>query len=86
MTKFDKLLNRFLSKPKNFTYKEAERLLNNLGYEEAPAGKTTGSRVAFINYQTKHIVRLHKPHPRLELKKYQLDDIENELRSRGVIQ
>lgn len=85
MSKAEKLLKRFLSKPKNFTYNELKRLLDNLGYKEAKTGKTSGSRAAFINYETKHIIRIHRPHPRPELKQYQLDYIEEELKNRGVI-
>ena len=85
MTKHDKLLKRFLSKPKDFTYKEMIKLLNGLGYKEVKTGKSTGSRVAFINTLNHHIIRLHKPHPRNVLKKYQLDMIEEELKSLEMI-
>ena len=85
MGKSEKLIKRFLSKPKDFTYDELKRLLKSFGYEEAKTGKTSGSRVAFINYESKHIIRLHKPHPKPELKQYQLNDIEQELRERGLI-
>lgn len=86
MGKADKLLKRFLSKPRDFTYDELKRLLKSFGYEESKMGKTSGSRVAFINSKTKHIIRLHKPHPKPELKHYQLNDIEEELRKRGLIE
>lgn len=85
MGKAEKLLKRFLSKPKDFTYDELKRFLKSFDYEEAKTGKTSGSRVAFINHTTKHIIRLHKPHPKPELKQYQLNDIEQELRERGLI-
>ena len=85
MGKAEKLLRRFLSKPKDFTYEELKRLLRPFGYEEAKTGKTSGSRVAFINHETKHIIRLHKPHPKPELKQYQLNDVEEELKRMGVI-
>jgi hypothetical protein len=85
MSKAEKLLKRFLSKPKDFTYDELERLLRAFDYEKAKTGKTSGSRVAFINHKTKHIIRLHKPHPNPELKRYQINDIEEELRKLGVI-
>jgi len=85
MGKAEKLLKRFLSKPRDFTYAELKKLMGSFGYEEAKTGKTSGSRVAFINQQTKHIIRLHKPHPKPELKLYQLNDIEDELRRMGVI-
>ncbi len=86
MGKADKLLKRFLSKPKDFSYGELKRLLKSFDYEESKMGKTSGSRVAFINSKTKHIIRLHKPHPKPELKHYQLNDIEEELRKRGLIE
>jgi hypothetical protein len=85
MSKINKLLGRFLAKPNDFTYAELKQLLRFFGYVEAKAGKTSGSRVAFKNLSTKHIIRLHKPHPVAELKHYQLDDIEEELRKKGVI-
>jgi hypothetical protein len=80
------LLKRFLSRPKDFTYDELKRLLKSFGYKEVKTGKTSGSRVAFINPETRHIIRLHKPHPEPELKQYQINDIEEELRERGLIE
>ncbi|TLD40698.1 MAG: HicA protein [Candidatus Jettenia ecosi] len=85
MSKAEKLLKRFLSKPKDFTYNELKKLLAGFGYENISSGKTAGSRVTFISSETKHIIKLHKPHPRSELKRYQLDYIEETLRDKGVI-
>ena len=79
MGKHEKLLNRFLSKPKDFTFDELKTLLKGFGYNEIKSGKTSGSRVAFYNESTKHIIRLHKPHPRNIVKRYILDDLEKEL-------
>jgi hypothetical protein len=85
MSKDQKLLMRLLSKPKDFTYNELCRILNSLGYEESQSGKTSGSRVAFIDKSTNHIIRLHKPHPSNELKQYQIELVIEELKSRGLI-
>ncbi len=85
MTKQDKLLNRFLSKPSNFTYNEMTKLLKGFGYKEVRSGKTSGSRVAFINTAKHHIIRLHKPHPKNILKQYQLDLIEEELKNLEIL-
>ena len=85
MSKAEKLLKRFLSKPTDFTYDELRRLLKAFGYEEDSAGRTSGSRVTFVNMATKHIVKLHRPHPSPNLKRYQLDDIEEALKSKGVL-
>lgn len=86
MSKTEKLLKRFLSKLKDFTYNELKRLLASFGYENTSTGKTAESRVAFANPETKHIIKLHKSHPRPELKRYQLDSIEEALRNKRIIQ
>jgi len=85
MSKEEKLHERFLSRPKDFTYNEIKKFLKDFGYEESDRRKTSGSRVAFVNVETKHIIRLHKPHPGNELKLYQLDQIREELAGRGLI-
>ncbi len=81
----EKLIEWFLSKPKNFTYDDLRKLLSLLGYDEIVHGKTSGSRVAFINAESGHIIRLHKPHPGNELKKYQVNFIFDELKSKGLL-
>lgn len=86
MSKAEKLLNRLLSKPTDFSYQELKRLLGGFGYEESTRGKTSGSRVAFVNEKTKHIIRLHRPHPGPNLKTYQLKLVEIALREEGHIQ
>jgi hypothetical protein len=86
MSKTQKLLKRFLSKPRDFTCDELKKLLAGFGYEQVTSGKTAGSRVAFVNPKTKGIIKLHRPHPTPVLRRYQLDQIEEHLRSRGIIQ
>ena len=85
MSKIEKLLKRFLLKPKDFTYAELRKLLTAYGYEEISKGKTAGSRVAFVDRKTRHIIRLHRPHPEPELKQYQMQDIIDELKKTGRI-
>jgi hypothetical protein len=85
MSKKDKLLSRFLSRPRDFTYDELRSLLTGFGYKESTSGRTSGSRVAFINSETKHIIRLHKPHPGPHLRMYQIDELIEELRRIEVI-
>ena len=82
MTKAEKLLNRFLSRPKDFKYNELIRLLSSLGYKEQQG---SGSRVIFSNERIKHHIKLHKPHPGNILKLYQIDLITEELRSNGLL-
>ena len=85
MSKKDKLIEKLLKRPSDFEYDEVRTLLGRLGYKEDNRGHSSGSRVAFINSQTKHIIRLHKPHPGSVLKNYQLEQIIEELEIQGVI-
>ena len=78
MSKKEKIIERLKSKPKDFTYDEAKRLLNNLGFVEDNKGKTSGSKVIFKNKESKKI-ELHKPHPSNILKSYQINIIINVL-------
>jgi hypothetical protein len=85
MSRRHKALARFLSRPADFTYDEMSGMLKGLGYVEIKAGKTVGSRVAFINRTSGHIIRLHRPHPGKILKRYQLDFLEEALRAKGIL-
>jgi len=78
----DKLLKRFKSKPKDFTFSEIQRFLLGFGYHEQQG---SGSRVVFVNQSLKHKIKLHKPHPENILKRYQLDLIEQELEKKQLI-
>jgi len=86
MSKHEKIIKKLNSRPKNFTYNELCQLLNGFGYIEHHKGKTSGSRVAFINNKANHIIRLHKPHPGNELKQYQISLIIDELKSRRLLE
>ena len=79
MIKADKLLKRFLSQPKNFTYHKLIWLLESLGYNEEQG---SGSRVVFSNKRIKHYTKLHKPHSCNVLKRYQIDLIIQEINSK----
>ena len=85
MSRHDKLLVRFRSRPKDFTFSELRTLLRGLGYMELTTGKTGGSRVAFHNADTKHIIRMHRPHPAKQLKQYQVEEVLAELVRIGAI-
>ena len=49
MSRIEKDIERLKSKPKDFTYEELKRILNHFGFIEDNKGKTSGSRVVFIN-------------------------------------
>ena len=85
MSKFEKQKQRLLRKPKDFTYEELKNVLTGLGYTESNKGKTSSSRVSFINLDTKHIISIHKPHPQNIIKTYALDYIIDELKAQNKI-
>lgn len=85
MSKQDKLVERLLQRPIDFTYDEARTLVSRFGYAEDNRGKTSGSRVAFIHKDTKHIIRLYKPHPGNVLKRYQIDELLEALKCQELI-
>ena len=84
MGKIDKLKERFLTKPKDFSWDDLSKLLAELGYKETQSGKTSGSRVKFI-HQKFPPISLHKPHPKPTLKPYQVKQITATLKDRGQL-
>ena len=84
MSQKEKLIEKLLSNPKDFTFQEASGLLGHLGYGQTKGGKTGGSRVAFSNGK-KDYIRMHKPHPKNILKKYQVNNLINDLIERGLL-
>ena len=79
-----KLIERLQAKPKDFTFQETINLLNHFGYKEKTGGKTSDSRVTFVNKKHDYI-RIHKPHPRNVLKPYQVTNLLNDLEDRGLL-
>ena len=84
MGKKDKLIKRLKTKPKDFTFDEAETLLTYFDYERSDKGKTSGSRVCFKS-STHPPILLHNPHPQKELKSYQIKDLIDKLEEEGLI-
>ena len=80
----EKLIQRLKSKPKDFTFQEAETLLGYLEYIRTNKGKTSGSRVVFESNEHGNIL-LHKPHPNNELKIYQIKQLIDVLEQEGLI-
>ena len=70
----EKLIQRLKSKPKDFTFEEAETLLKYFGYVKNDKGRTSGSRVIF-SCKDRASILLHKPHPRKELLIYQIKQL-----------
>lgn len=84
MSKLEKEIERLKSKPKDYTYDETKSLLNKLGFVEHNKGKTSGSRVKFIDKYDRKI-ELHKPHPSNIIKNYKIVDIIGQLKEWRLI-
>lgn len=80
----EKLIKKLKSKPKDFTFKDAETLLSHLSYHRSNKGKTSGSRIIFISSRHPPIL-LHKPHPRKELLEYQVKQLIKMLEQEGLL-
>jgi hypothetical protein len=80
----EKLIERLVSRPTDFTFNELATLLKRFGYSLSSKGKTGGSRVVFSNGEGDYI-RLHRPHAGSSLKKYQINDIIMALTERGLL-
>lgn len=83
MSKKEKLVDRLLQKPKDFTFDEMESLLSYLGYKLKQGG--TGSGVKFIKDGSNEVINFHKPHPDGILKRYVLDQVIEKLRKEGLL-
>ena len=64
--------------PSDFHYNEVIRLLGYFDFKEVSKGKTSGSRVKFMNSEGAPIM-LHKSHPSGTMKQYQLKQIKEVL-------
>ncbi|MCL2365728.1 MAG: type II toxin-antitoxin system HicA family toxin [Oscillospiraceae bacterium] len=83
MGKKEKLIERLISNPKDFTFNEMHTVLISLGFKIFTKGKTSGSRVKFIRGNIAII--LHKPHPRKELLEYQIKQVLDILKKENMI-
>lgn len=83
MSKKDKLIDKLLKKPKDFTFDEMVSLLSYFGYELKQGG--AGSGVKFIKKGSNEVINFHKPHPNRILKRYVLDQVIEKLRKDGLL-
>ena len=79
MSRIEKLIERFYSIPKDFTWDELVNVLSYFGYVEIRGGKTGGSRRKFTN-EKKTIISLHKPHPGNIIKEYALKQVIDQIK------
>jgi hypothetical protein len=84
MSTRDKLIKRFRTMPKDFSFDEMKRLFAGLGFDIDNKGGTSGSRLAFINQAKGLTYNMHRPHPDSVIKMYVIRQVlefllENEL-------
>ena len=84
MSKREKLVQRFLTMPRDFTWQELVSLLAGFGYALSHSGSTSGSRVKFLHATLPPVI-LHKPHPTPVLKRYQIEQIAETLKNEGLL-
>ena len=84
MSQIKKLIDKIKSNPKDMTFEEVETLLKFFSYRRKDKGKTSGSRVRFVN-RFGHKIDMHKPHPGNILKDYQIKQIRTTLEREGLI-
>lgn len=75
MSSKEKLIERFKSQPRNFTFDEMVRLFKVFGFEIDTKGGTSGSRVEFLNQSQSMSYNMHKPHPSKEIKGYVMKQV-----------
>ena len=80
----DKLIERFMKIPSDFTFDELVTLLGRFGYKKEEKGRTSGSRAIFIQDEFPPIL-LHKPHPGNIVQRYVMKRILKQLKDDGKI-
>ncbi len=85
MNKKDKLIKRFKTQPRDFTFDEVLSLFQGCGFELENKGSTSGSRIKFYNAKDENSFIMHKPHPSNIIKGYVMRDILNFLLSNNYI-
>ena len=75
----EKLIERLKSKPKTFTFDDAESLLRYFAYERSNKGRTM-----FVSEEHPPIM-MHRPHPRKELLEYQVKQLIQILEQEGLL-
>ena len=81
----EKLIERFKRQPKDFTFQELTRLFQILGFEVSQKGKTSGSRIEFVNSEKELSYGAHKPHPDSAIKSYVIKQVMEFLTSNKLI-
>ena len=85
MGKKEKMIQRILACPADYTFSEARALAAQFGYREMNKGTTSGSRVMFYRETDGRKILLHKPHPGDVMKRYAVRQLLDYLKESGDI-
>ena len=85
MNRKDKLVKRFKTLPRDFTFDEVVSLFQSYGFELTNKGATSGSRIKFYNAADQNAYIMHKRHPSNIIKGYIMRDILNFLLKNNYI-
>ena len=83
MSSKEKLVKRFLSLPRDFTFDEVVRLFALFGFVLSNKGHSSGSRVAFIH--SDEVFTVHRPHSENIVKRGTLQNIKEYLENKNLI-
>lgn len=86
MSTRDKLVKRFLTMPRDFTFDEMIRLFAAFGFEVDNKGGTSGSRLALINKERGLSYNMHRPHPDNAIKMYVMKQVMEFMVENGLIE
>lgn len=86
MNKREKLIRRFKTQPRDFTFDEVVTLFQGYGFTLENKGSTSGSRIRFYNENDQNAYIMHKPHPANIIKGYMMRDILNYLLKNNYIE
>ena len=84
MSQKEKLIQKLKCSSSTVTFDDAETLLGYLGFEKYNKGRTSGSRVMFLD-KSERTILLHNPHPQKELKQYQIKQLRDYLKREGLL-
>lgn len=85
MNKKDKLLKRFCTQPKDFTFDELVTVFSNCGFSISNKGNTSGSRIEFYNEEKKLSYIMHRPHPQNIIKGYVMKQVMTFMKANKLI-
>ena len=83
MSTKEKLIDRLMSLPVDFTFDEVVRLFSLCGFEMSNKGHSSGSRVAFVRGD--EVFSMHKPHPGNIVKRGTLKFVKDYLEENNLI-